>query len=86
MKTQKIKIKNGKVYGSGNYYRLRLNSGEIISGRMEPTFGYKLRRLFRRIIKTANAQIDKTITIAALPEMVSAEPPEFYIGLEDCVK
>ena len=82
MKTQTIKIKNGKVYGSGNYYRLRLSSGEIISGTMQPTFGYKLRRLFRRLIKTANAQIDRTITVAALPEMTSAEP-EYYIGLEE---
>lgn len=83
MKTQKIKIKNGKVYGSGNYYRLRLNSGEIISGTMEPTFGYKLRRLFRRIIKTANAQIDKTITIATIPELSAADIP--VIGLEEWV-
>lgn len=84
MKTQKIKIKNGKVYGSGNYYRLRLNSGEIISGTMEPTFGYKLRRLFRRIIKTANAQIDKTITIATIPELpAAADIP--VIGLEKWV-
>lgn len=84
MKTQKIKIKNGKVYGSGNYYRLRLNSGEIISGTMQPTFGYKLRRLFRRIIKTANAQIDKTITIATIPELpAAADIP--VIGLEEWV-
>lgn len=85
MKTQTIKIKNGKVYGSGNRYSLRLDSGEIISGTMQPTFGYKLRRLFRRIFNTVNAKIDETITIATLPEMTSAEP-EFYIGLEDCVK
>ena len=82
MKTQTIKIKNGKVYGSGNYYRLRLNSGEIISGTMEPTFGYKLRRLFRRLIKTANAQIDRTITIAP-PELSAADIP--VIGLEEWV-
>ena len=81
MKTQTIKIKNGKVYGSGNYYRLRLNSGEIISGTMEPTFGYKLRRLFKRMFKTVNAQIDKTITIAAIPELPAADIP--VIGLEE---
>ena len=82
MKTQTIKIKNGKVYGSGDRYSLRLDSGEIISGRMIPTFGYKLRRFFKRAFRTVNAQIDRTITIAALPEMTSAEP-EYYIGLEE---
>lgn len=83
MKTQKIKIKNGKVYGSGNYYRLQLNSGEIISGTMEPTFGYKLRRLFKRMFKTVNAQIDKTSTIATIPELPAADIP--VIGLEEWV-
>lgn len=84
MKTQTIKIKNGKVYGSGDRYSLRLDSGEIISGRMIPTFGYKLRRFFKRAFRTVNAQIDKTITIATIPELpAAADIP--VIGLEEWV-
>ncbi len=83
MKTQTIKIKNGKVYGSGDRYSLRLDSGEIVNGKMKPTFGYKLRRFFKRPSLTANAQIDRTITIAALPEPTADQIP--VIGLEEWV-
>lgn len=90
MKTQKIiiKRKNGHytVKGNGDRYLWQLARGAMERGEMQPTFTQKVRRFFCRLGWTVNAQIDKTITIAALPEMVSAEPPEFYIGLEDWVR
>ena len=52
MKTQKIIIKKrrGKpdtVRGNGDTYSLRLNSGEIVNGRMQPTFRHALDALER---------------------------------------
>ena len=88
MKTQKIKItrKNGhyRVKGNGDRYLWLLAGGAINRGEMEPTFGYKLRRFFRRLTKTASAQIGKTITVAAIPGMASAADVP-YIGLEDSI-
>ena len=86
MKNQiiKIKHKHGRdvVVGNGNRYRLRLASGEIVTGDMQPTFGYQLRRFIRRLIRTANAQFDDTITIATIPELPAAADIPF-IGLEE---
>lgn len=86
MKNQiiKIKRKHGRdvVVGNGNHYRLRLASGEIVTGDMQPTFGYQLRRFIRRLIRTANAQIDMRVTVATIPQLpAAADIP--YIGLED---
>ena len=86
MKNQiiKIKRKHGRdvVVGNGNSFSFRLASGEIVTGDMQPTFGYQLRRFIRRLIRTANAQFDDTITIATIPELpAAADIP--YIGLEE---
>lgn len=88
MKTQTIKItsRHGReiVKGNGDYYRLRLSTGEIITGTMKPTFGYKLRRFCRRLINTANAKFDE---IQTYPHMyydlplIAAEVP--FIGIEE---
>ena len=86
MKNQiiKIKRKHGRdvVVGNGNSFSFRLASGEIVTGDMQPTFGYQLRRFIRRLIRTANAQIDMRVTVAPVPQLpAAADIP--YIGLED---
>ena len=86
MKNQiiKIKHKHGRdvVVGNGNSFSFRLASGEIVTGDMQPTFGYQLRRFIRRLIRTANAQIDMRVTVATIPQLpAAADIP--VIGLED---
>ena len=88
MKNQIIRIKhqNGRyiVKGKGDHFRLQLSSGEIITGVMEPTFGYKLRRFLRRLVNTANAKLEELQTYPHLyPEqsLSAAEVP--FIGLEE---
>ena len=90
MKNQIIRIKhqNGHciVKGKGDHFRLQLSSGEIITGVMEPTFGYKLRRFCRRLVNTANAKLEELQTYPyphLYPEqsLSAAEVP--FIGLEE---
>ena len=88
MKTQTIKIKvsNGRevVKGNGEHYRLRLASGEIVEGRMKPTFGYKLRRFCRRLRRCVIRRIDMMPIYSPIyyePPLMAAEIP--YIGLEE---
>lgn len=88
MKNQIIRIKhqNGRyiVKGKGDCFTLRLSSGEIITGVMEPTFGYKLRRFLRRLVKTANAKLEELQTYPHLyheQSLLAAEVP--FIGLEE---
>lgn len=63
MKNQIIRIKhqNGRyiVKGKGDCFTLRLSSGEIITGVMEPTFGYKLRRFLRRLGKLCGRAVER---------------------------
>ena len=89
MKNQIIRIKhqNGHciVKGNDDHFRLQLSSGEIITGVMEPTFGYKLRRFLRRLVNTANAKLEELQTYPyphLYPEqsLSAAEVP--FIGLE----
>lgn len=91
MKTQTIKIKHkhghDTVKGNGTSYRLRLSSGEVVTGTMQPTFGYRLRRFFKRLFKTVAAKIDEAANNALVfyniehsdPEPVTADIP--IIGL-----
>ena len=90
MKNQIIRIKhqNGHciVKGNGDHFRLQLSRGEIITGVMEPTFGYKLRRFCRRLVNTANAKLEELQTYPyphLYPEqsLSAAEVP--FIGLEE---
>ena len=50
---------------------------------MEPTFTQKLRRFFRRLGKTINAQIDETITVVMIPEATTAGDVPYIGILED---
>lgn len=88
MKNQTIKIKhkNGHdiVKGNGDYYRLRLSSGELVTGTMQPTFGYKLRRFCRRFAKTTSAKLAGLAKYSFMyyeRPLLAAEIP--YIGLEE---
>ena len=87
MKTQKIIItrKNGyyTVKGNGDRYLWQLAGGAMERGEMEPTFTQKLRRFFRRLWQTVNAQIDKTITVAMIPEATTAGDVPYIGILED---
>ena len=90
MKTQKIIIKKrrGKpdtVRGNGDTYSLRLNSGEIVNGRMQPTFRHKLWRFIKRLYWTLGADIDRALDALereAERREKAADSP--YIGMEDC--
>ena len=48
-------------------------------GDIEPTFGYKLRRFFRRAALTFNAKMDEAAAIAYGADVPAAEVP--FIGL-----
>ena len=78
MKNQIIRIKhqNGRyiVKGKGDCFTLRLSSGEIITGVMEPTFGYKLRRFLRRFGRACSRAIESA-TIYMQYTYHGEEPP-----------
>jgi len=81
MKNQIIRIKhqNGRyiVKGKGDCFTLRLSSGEIITGVMEPTFGYKLRRFLKRMANEISHRAEMASHYYD-EESVAAVP---YIGL-----
>ena len=82
MRNQRIIIteRRGKpvVRGNGNRYQLRLNSGEIVNGRMQPTFRHKLWRFIKRLYWTALDALERE----AERREKAADIP--YIGMEDC--
>ena len=89
MRNQRIIIteRRGKpvVRGNGNRYQLRLNSGEIVNGRMQPTFRHKLWRYIKRLYWTLGADIDRALDALereAERREKAADIP--YIGMEDC--
>ena len=78
MKNQIIRIKNQNghciVKGKGDHFRLQLSSGEIITGVMEPTFGYKLRRFLRRFGRACSRAIESA-TVYMQYNYHGEEPP-----------
>ena len=78
MRTQTIKVKNKKgrpvLYGSGESFRWEINDGITIEGKIKPTFGYKLRRFFRRLGEAVDAQLEKTLGAAFYSEPTAKEP------------
>lgn len=81
--TIKVKIdRNGnvrRVIGDVGQTRMNKAAAALWQGNIEPTFGYKLRRFFRRAALTFNAKMDEAAAIAYSTDTPAAEVP--YIGL-----
>lgn len=48
-----------RVRGNGSRYLLQLGVGAFMRGEIEPTFGQKLRRFFRRLRREIGAGLDE---------------------------
>ena len=83
MRTQTIKVKNKKgrpvLYGSAESFRWDINDGVTIEGKLSPTFGYKLRRFFRRLAEVVDAQLYKTLGAEFYSEPTSDGEPTFRL-------
>lgn len=85
MKSETIKVKidrNGnvrRVIGDVGQTRMNKAAAALWQGNIEPTFGYKLRRFFRRAANTFNAKMDEAAQIALGTDVPACEIE--YIGL-----
>lgn len=85
MKRATIKVKidrNGnvrRVVGNVGQTRMNKAAAALWHGDIEPTFGYKLRRFFRRAANTFNAKMDEAAAIAFGTDVPASEIE--YIGL-----